>query len=360
MLDQLEKIAIRFHEINDLLTRPATMADQNLFRRLSQERGSTLEIVEKYSEYRKILKDIEGNKEIIHNSNDADLRDMAKSEFGALEARRDQLESELKYLLIPKDPHDAGDCIVEIRAGTGGDEAGIFAGDLYGMYRYFLEKKRWKMEIIEMTQANQGGFKEIIFEVQGTGAYGTLKFESGVHRVQRVPKTETQGRVHTSAASVAILPVIEEVDKEIIINPNELRIDIYRSGGKGGQNVNKVETAVRMTHIPTGIVVQCQEERSQLKNREKAMKVLKSRIYELRRQEHESKIASQRKSMVGSGDRSEKIRTYNFPQNRLTDHRIGLTIYDLEGVMGGKLDEIIEKLQLAENEELLKAGSAAH
>ncbi len=356
MLDQLERINIRFHEINDLLTRPQTMADPNLFRNLSKERSAAAEIVERYTEYLKVLKDIDGNKDIVHNSDDADLREMAKSELSGLEARRDTLESELKYLLVPKDPHDAGNCILEIRAGTGGDEAGIFAGDLYGMYRYFIEKKRWKMEIIELTEANQGGFKEIIFEVQGDGAYGTLKFESGGHRVQRVPKTETQGRVHTSAATVAVLPVIEEVDKEIVINPNELRIDIFRSGGKGGQNVNKVETAVRMTHIPTGIVVQCQEERSQLKNREKAMKVLKSRIYELRRQEHESKIASKRKSMVGSGDRSEKIRTYNFPQNRLTDHRIGLTIYDLEGVMGGKLEDIIEKLQLAENEELLKAG----
>lgn len=356
MLDQLEKSEARFSEIDHLLANPATLADQALFRSLSKERVALEPIVEKAAVYRKVIKDIEGNKDILIHSNDADLKDMAKSELTELEARKEQLETELKFLLIPRDPHDAGDCIMEIRAGTGGDEAGIFAGDLFGMYRYFIEQKGWRIELIDLSEANQGGFKEIVFEVQGNGAYGTLKFESGVHRVQRVPKTEAQGRVHTSAASVAVLPIIEEVDKEIVIHPNDLRVDIYRSGGKGGQNVNKVETAVRLTHLPTGIVVQCQDERSQLKNREKAMKVLKSRLYEMRKREQESQIASKRKSMVGSGDRSEKIRTYNFPQNRVTDHRIGLTIYNLDGVMKGDLDEMIEKLQLAENESALETA----
>lgn len=356
MLDQLEKIETRFNEINDMLTRPETISDQNRFRTLSKERSSAEEIVDKYRVYRKILSDIEGNNDIIHNSDDMELREMARAELIQLELEKGTIENELKYLLIPRDPHDEGGCILEIRAGTGGDEAGIFVGDLFAMYRYYIEKMGWRFQTLDFTEANQGGFKEMIIEVEGKGAYGKLKFESGVHRVQRVPKTETQGRVHTSASSVAVLPIIDDVDKEVVISPNDLRIDIYRAGGKGGQNVNKVETAVRMTHIPTGIVVQCQEERSQLKNREKAMKVLKSRIYEKQKEEHDAKIASKRKSMVGSGDRSEKVRTYNFPQNRLTDHRIGLTLYDLEGVMGGKIDEIIEKLQLAENEELLKAG----
>ncbi len=356
MIEQLEKIKSRFDEINNELMKPEVAGNQNLLKTLNKERRGLETIVEKYEMLKKVLADIEGNKEIIFSSDDQELRAWAKTELDELETRRAALEEELKMLLIPKDPHDDGDCIVEIRAGTGGDEAGIFAGDLFGMYRHYIEEKKWTMEIIEMTEANMGGFKEIIFEVQGFGAYGKLKFESGVHRVQRVPKTETQGRVHTSAASVAVLPVIEEVDKDIVINPNDLRIDIYRAGGKGGQNVNKVETAVRLTHIPTGIVVQCQEERSQLKNREKAMKVLKARLYEKRKAEQESKIASQRKTMVGSGDRSEKIRTYNFPQNRMTDHRIGFTLYDLESVMVGKIDVITEKLQLAENEMILKGN----
>lgn len=356
MLEKLEKLEQRFNELNELLSNPDIFADQDRYRQISKQHRQLEGITSKYHEYRRVLDEIRNDKDIIHTSSDQELKEMAREELAELEVQKESLEDALKVLLIPKDPDDEGGCIVEIRAGTGGDEAGIFTADLFTMYSHYLETRKWKLHVMDATESTMGGFKEVVFEVKGDGVYGKLKFESGVHRVQRVPKTETQGRIHTSAASVAVLPIIEEVDREIEIDPIDLRVDIYRAGGKGGQNVNKVETAVRLTHIPTGIVVQCQDERSQLKNRENAMKVLKARLYEKQKREQHEKIASQRKSMVGSGDRSEKIRTYNFPQNRVTDHRINLTLYNLEEVMKGDIDGIIEKLQLAEHETLLKAS----
>lgn len=283
--------------------------------------------------------------------------EIAESEIAELENSIEEMEEKIKILLIPKDPDDDKDVIVEIRAGTGGDEAGLFAADLYRMYSRYAEVRGWKKELIDLNDTGGlGGIKEVVFSLIGSGVYGDLKFESGVHRVQRVPLTEASGRVHTSAASVVVLPEVEDV--EINIDPSELRIDVYRSGGAGGQNVNKVETAIRITHIPTGLVVQCQDERSQLKNRQKAMKVLKARLYDMKMNEQNSEIAAQRKSMVRKGDRSDKIRTYNFPQNRVTDHRIGLTLYNLDRIMEGDLDEMIEKLKIADRTEKLNKSSA--
>ena len=280
---------------------------------------------------------------------------LAETELLELEEKKEKMEEEIKLLLLPKDPNDTKSVIMEIRAGTGGDEAALFASDLFRMYSRYAEIKGWKIELIDINDTGIGGIKEVIFSINGDGIYGALKFESGVHRVQRVPATEGSGRVHTSAASVVVLPEVEDV--QVDINPNDLKIDIYRSGGAGGQNVNKVETAVRITHLPTGIVVQCQDERSQLKNRQKAMKVLRARIYDLKMKEQESEVSAQRKSMVKSGDRSDKIRTYNFPQNRVTDHRIGLTLYNLSEIINGDLSELIEQLKLADRTEKLEASN---
>jgi len=353
-IDKLEKIKQRYEQINQLFTEPEYINDHEKIKTLNKEKSEIEEIVLVYQKYLKISKDIEGNKELIENSSDKEIIEMAESELKELKESLIKAEEELKTLLLPKDPNDDKNVIVEIRAGTGGEEAGLFANDLFRMYTRYAEIRGWKYEIIDINETGIGGLKEVIFSVSGDNVYGDLKFESGVHRVQRVPETEASGRVHTSAASVAVLPEVEDVEVEI--NPNDLKIDIYRSGGAGGQNVNKVETAVRITHLPTGIVVQCQDERSQLKNRQKAMKVLKARLYDLEMSKKMSEISAQRKSMVRSGDRSDKIRTYNFPQNRITDHRIGLTLYNLSEIIEGKLDDLIEQIKLADKAEKLQSA----
>ena len=357
LIDRLKKIKERFEIINQQLSDPSFMNDREKIVNLSRERSELVEIVQAYEEYSKLNNDIKGNKEIIDSGGDKELVSMAEAELEELEERKDKLEENIKILLLPKDPNDNKDIIMEIRAGTGGEEAALFAGDLFRMYSRYAEIKGWKIEIMDISDTGLGGVKEVVFSVSGNNIYGSLKFESGVHRVQRVPETEASGRVHTSAASVAVLPEAEDV--QIDVNQNDLRIDIYRSGGAGGQNVNKVETAVRITHIPSGIVVQCQDERSQLKNRQKAMKVLRARLYDMKLKEQNAELSAQRKSMVGSGDRSDKIRTYNFPQNRVTDHRIGLTLYNLSNIIEGELDELIEQLKLADRTEKLQESGEA-
>ncbi len=353
LADKLEKIKIKFDSINEQLSDPAISSNREKLVALTRERSDLSEIVEAYSRYAVVLKNIKGNKEIIDTVSDSDLVSMALTELEELNCEKEKLEEEIKILILPKDPNDDKSIIMEIRAGTGGEEAALFAGDLFRMYTRYAEMRNWKIELIDINDTGLGGIKEVVFSVNGNNVYGDLKFESGVHRVQRVPETEGSGRVHTSAASVAVLPEVEDV--EIEINQNDLKIDIFRSGGAGGQNVNKVETAVRMTHIPTGLVVQCQDERSQLKNRQKAMKVLKARLYDLELKKQNAEISAQRKSMVGSGDRSDKIRTYNFPQNRVTDHRIGLTLYNLSNIMEGRIDELIEQLKIADKAEKLQS-----
>ncbi len=357
MLEQLEAIRERFNEVAQQIVQPEIVSDQKRYVKLSKEYKDLEKIVNQYQAYTQLLAEIDNAKEIIATEKDEDFRDMAKAELDELVPKREPLEEVLKEMLMPKDPNDSKNIILEIRGGTGGDEAAIFAGDIFRMYQRFCEKQGWRMSIVDFTEGSSGGYKEIITEVEGEDIYGKMKFESGVHRVQRVPATETQGRIHTSAASVAVLPEAEEVDVEI--NMNDIRKDTFCSSGAGGQSVNTTYSAVRLTHIPTGLVVQCQDERSQLKNSEKALTVLRSRLYEMELQKHNAAIASQRKTMVGSGDRSDKIRTYNYPQSRVTDHRIGLTVYNLNAVMDGDIGDFIEQLRIAENAERLKDGTTA-
>src|SRR5512138_968624 len=352
MLEKIEEIERRFQELEALLSDPAVIGNQSEFRKLSREHADIAPLVDAYRQHRKVLEEIEGNRELLA---DPDMKEMAEEELKTLEARREELEKEIKLLLLPKDPNDSRNVILEIRAGTGGDESALFAGDLFRMYGRFAEKNRWRVEMLSCSESERGGYKEVIAAIEGEDVFAKLKYESGTHRVQRVPETEAQGRIHTSACTVAIMAEAEDVDIEI--NPADLKIDVYRSSGAGGQHVNTTDSAVRITHIPTGTVVACQEERSQIKNRAKAMKVLKTRILDSIAQEQNAKMAADRKQQVGSGDRSERIRTYNFPQGRMTDHRIGLTLYKLDAIMAGDISEIVDSLRAHYQMEALKAQS---
>jgi len=356
MLDRLDSIEKRYEELNTLMAQPEVFGDVERLQALARERASIEDLVAKYREYKSTTKALEETEAMLEEDLDEEMKAMVQQELESLKTRRDRLRQAVKLALLPKDPADEKDVLVEIRAGAGGDEAGLFAADLFRMYTRYAESKGWPVEVISSNQSGIGGFKEIVFGVKGKGAYSRLKYESGVHRVQRIPVTETSGRIHTSTATVAVLPEAEEV--EVNIDPSDLRIDIFHAGSAGGQNVNKVATAVRITHLPSGIVATCQDERSQLKNRMKAMSVLRARFLDRERRQQREEITEERRSQVGTGDRAEKIRTYNFPQDRVSDHRIGLTLHNLPSILEGKLDDLIDAVATSEQAKQLEEALA--
>jgi peptide chain release factor 1 len=355
MLEKLAFIEEKYDELSKKLSDPEVIADNMLFQKLCKEQSSIEDVVAKYREYKQVEQGIKDNKEMLEDDLDKEMKELVEDELTQLKERKETILEELKVLLLPKDPNDEKNVFVEIRGGAGGEEAALFAGTLFRMYTRYAERHNWKTEIMSINETGLGGFKEVVFMIRGQGVYSRLKFESGVHRVQRVPETEASGRIHTSTVTVAVLPEVEDVEVEI--NPNDLRVDVYRASGHGGQCVNTTDSAVRMTHIPTGIVVTCQDEKSQLKNKEKALKVLKARVFDLENEKQKSQIAEERKSQVGTGDRSERIRTYNYPQGRVTDHRIGLTVYKMEAFMDGDLDEMIDAIVTADQAEKLRQSA---
>jgi len=357
LLDRLQALADRYEKLSELLCDPAVTADPKRLREYSKEQSDLEEAYQAYIEYKKVVSQLDDARAMLGEKLDDDMRDMVKLEIEELTARREELEQRIRVLLLPKDPNDDKNVIVEIRGAAGGDEAALFAADLYRMYTRYAESQGWKVELLDANVSDLGGFKEVIFMISGKGAYSKLKYESGAHRVQRIPVTESGGRIHTSTSTVAVLPEVEEIEVEIL--DKDIRIDTFCASGHGGQSVNTTKSAVRVTHIPTGIVATCQDGKSQNDNKQKALQVLRARIYEMRRQEEEAKLAGERRSKVGTGDRSERIRTYNFPQSRVTDHRIGLTLHKLDAIMNGEIDEIIDALTLAEQAELLEQENAA-
>lgn len=355
ILEKLEGVKNRFIEVGELLTQPEILSDMKRYIRLNKEYKDLSPIIESYERYKLALSNLNSSRDLLANEKDEELREMAKTEIEELNEKLPAMEDEIKMLLVPADPEDAKNAVMEIRAGTGGDEASIFAGDLFRMYSKYFETRSWKVDVTSMSEGTAGGYKEIVFNVQGEGVYGVMKYESGVHRVQRVPQTETQGRIHTSAASVVVLPEADEFD--IDLRNEDIRKDTYCSSGPGGQSVNTTYSAIRLTHIPSGIVVTCQDEKSQLKNYDKALKELRTRLYNLEYQKYLDEVSQRRKTMVSTGDRSAKIRTYNYPQGRMTDHRINLTIYNLPSILDGNIQEVLDKLQMAENAERLKEST---